>query len=109
MPFSLSTTGGDPTLGFVQRTGSRLRADIVDVKDLSGFGARACLQFGERIRAVARAIGVVELEIFGVAVINPRIEAMLSRQGFVPGETMIPDAFGGGTVPSLSKLFPVRE
>jgi len=108
VPFSLSTTGGDPTLGFVQRTGRRLRAGIVDVKALSGFGARAFLQFGERIRTVARAIGAAELELFGVAVINPRIEAMLIRHGFVPGETMIPEAFGGGTVPSLSKLFPVR-
>ena len=44
----------------MQRAGRRLRAGIVDVKALSGFGARAFLQFGERIRTVARAIGAAE-------------------------------------------------
>jgi len=59
-------------------------------------------------RNLAKALNVSELELGGIAVINPRIELMLRRQGFEFTSMPIPESLGGnGFVDIFRKVFPV--
>ncbi len=106
--FSLPTTGGEPILGAVQYGSGRLRCGIISIRALSGEGASAFARFRQQSLAVARAFGASELELFGGAIVNPRIEAMLLRQGFIRATEIVPDELGGGTMEILTRVFSVE-
>jgi RHS repeat-associated protein len=53
-------------------------------------------EFGRLSEQLARAAGVRELELGGVAVMNPKVEQFLLRQGFEAAKVPIPEALGGG-------------
>ena len=57
--------------------------------------------------ALARALNATELELFGGAVINRHLEALLLRQGFARATDAIPEELGGGTMEILTRVFPL--
>lgn len=75
---------GDSTIATFSFTGQRIRAVIFSVKDLSAEGLSAFTDFRGRARSQARVFGVPELELQGLPVRNPKIEALLQRQGSTP-------------------------
>jgi len=106
--FALPTEHGDPTIGFAQWQGDRLQIGIVDVKNLSGGGVRAFTEFGTRARSLARLFGASEVEVFGAAIYNTQIQEMLIRRGFQNCVLQVPEAFGGGQVDGLRRVYPVK-
>ena len=107
MAFTLVTDGDEPILGVIQLASPRLRCGIISVRDASGGGARQLLHFRNPTLALARVLNATELELFGGAVINRQLEALLRRQGFVLAVDTIPDELGGGTMEILTRVFPV--
>ncbi len=49
-----------------------------------------------------------ELEVQGQAVMNPKIEALLGRQGFKTKTVDVPEGLGGGTGDVFYKVFSTR-
>jgi hypothetical protein len=47
------------------------------------------------------------LELFGAAVINQRLEAVLLRHGYKRQVDTVPEVLGGGTMEILTKVLPV--
>ena len=101
-------TRGEPGIAMIQSTGSRLRSGIIEINDVGG-GVKDFLVFRGRSEAVARALGATELELFGGAVINPKLESVLLRRSFRRGEDAVPEELGGGTMEILFKVFAVAE
>lgn len=58
--------------------------------------------------AVGQAFAATELEVFGAAIINHRLKAILLRQGFVEKRDHVPEELGGGEMEILSKIISVR-
>ena len=104
----LPTAGGDATIVTLQLGENRLTAGIFSVHNEAGGGLQAFTEFRGQARALAQGLGVDELELQGQAVINPRIEALLRRQGFESKTVDVPEDLGGGTVDVFSKVFSVR-
>jgi hypothetical protein len=99
--------GADPVgIAVLQRVGTRLRCGIVSIRD-PGHGHVTMLRFRGRCHALAARLGAVELELFGVAVINPKLEQVLLRRGFERRTGDIPDELGGGQAEILTRVFPV--
>ncbi|MGO9484231.1 MAG: SpvB/TcaC N-terminal domain-containing protein [Rhodomicrobium sp.] len=111
--FSLPAAGGEPTLIAVKLEGSRLSSGIVSIKFPEGASVadklKAFASFRGISRQIAQAAGATELEIHGIAVINPEIKEMLLRQGFKLTTIDVPAALGGGKAESFSKVFPVNR
>jgi hypothetical protein len=101
-------TQGEAGIAMIQRTGVRLRSGIIEINDVGG-GVRDFLVFRGRSEVVARTLGASELELFGGAVINQKLESLLLRRGFQRGEDTVPEDLGGGTMEILFKVFPVTE
>ena len=99
-------TETDPGIAMIDRIGDRLRSGVLEIDDPGG-GHRDLTGFRDRSQAVAIALGVSELELFGGAVINERIEQILLRRGFQNVEAAIPDDLGGGKMMILTKVFKV--
>lgn len=100
-------TREEPAIAVAHLAGSRLRCGIISIRDVGG-GVRDLGQFRDRCQAVARSFGASELELFGAAVINQRLQALLVRQGFARLTELVPEELGGGTMEVLSRVFPVR-
>jgi hypothetical protein len=91
----------------------RLRVGIfsINIKNDPSAAVRGFASFRGPARAAARALQVPEYEMFGAAIVNSEIEAMLLRQGFVKSLETVPETFGLGPstqVEILTKRFPVR-
>ncbi|MEV7627752.1 hypothetical protein [Actinoplanes sp. NPDC089786] len=91
----------------------RLRVGIfsINIKNDPAAAVRGFASFRGPARAAARALQVPEYEMFGAAIVNSEIEAMLLRQGFAKSTETVPEAFGLGPstqVEILTKRFPVR-
>lgn len=104
----LPTTGGDPTIITLQLGENRLTAGILSVHNEAGGGLQAFADFRGQARGLAQQLGVGELELQGQAVVNPRIEALLRRQGFETKTVDVPEDLGGGTVDVFFKVFSTR-
>jgi hypothetical protein len=102
-----SAGGGDATIIGMKLEGGQLSSGIISIKNTSGNALRDFAQFRGYSRNVARALGASEMELFGGAIINPEIQAMLTRLGFVPRTVAVPDALGGGVMEVLAKVFSV--
>lgn len=103
----LSRANGDPTIVALTLGPNRLTAAIFSVNDTSGSGFTAFTEFRRSARDLARRLGVGELELQGQAIVNPRIEALLRRQGFEPGQARVPAPLGGGTIDVMSRVYAV--
>lgn len=101
------STQSEPAIAIVQLVGSRLRSGIIDIRDVGG-GVNDLVRFRTASQQVARAFGAAELELFGGAIINPRLEALLLRQGFCNATAPVPDELGGGTIDVVTRVFPLR-
>ena len=99
-------TWSEPGIALVQLVGNRLRSGIIEINDLGG-GLKDFLGFRDRSERLARALAVNELELFGGAVFNRRLEDLLIRRGFQRSEDAVPDELGGGTMEILFKVFAV--
>ncbi len=100
-------TESEPGIAIVQRSGSRLRSGIFVLNDPGG-GVKTLFRFRGRSRAIAKAFGLAELELFGIAVINEKLERILLAHGFTRDEIVCPDELGDiGGEGILTKLFAV--
>ncbi|MCC6973160.1 MAG: PD40 domain-containing protein, partial [Anaerolineae bacterium] len=108
--YQMPTRGGDPIEAMIHLRGSRLESAIFSIKDLSGGGAEEFGHWRELSRRTARALGVDELQLTGIAVINPRLELMFRRLSFTPELRPIPRELnvGEGFVEVWTKIFPMR-
>lgn len=104
----LLPTQTKPGIGLIQLIdATRLRHGIVEIDDVGG-GLRSFGQFRARTMALARLLGLVEVELFAAAVINPRLERLLIRQGFIRGEEPVHEELGDdGTMETHSKWIRV--
>jgi hypothetical protein len=101
-----SPTRAEPAVAVAQLVGIRLRSGMIAIRDVGG-GLGVLARFRTRSHAVARACGASEVELFGAAFINQRLEALLLRQGFARATEPVPEELGGGTMEIVTKLFPV--
>jgi hypothetical protein len=100
--FSLRTES-DSGIAFVEFRDNRLRCGVIEINDPGG-GLKTLLRFRNRSQNAARALGLSEFELFGAAVINPRLQALLTRKGFVKRSEQCPDELGGGEMEVLSRI-----
>lgn len=90
----------------VQWSEDRLRNGIIDINDVGG-GLGDLVRFRSRSVEVAMALGVSRVELFGAALINPKLEALLLRHGFTAATEVVPEELGGGTIGIVTRVFPV--
>jgi hypothetical protein len=93
-------------IAVVQLSGNRLRSGIISVSEF-GKGFASLVRFRNSSMAVCQALAVTELELFGAAIINRRLRAMLLRQGFVETVDQVPEELGGGEMEILSKTISI--
>ena len=99
-------------ISILQIVAGRLRAGIfsINVENDPSAAVRAFARFRGPARSLASALGLSEMELFGAAVKNPKVEAMLRRQGFQPSTEPVPETMGLGPSTSVeiwSKRFAV--
>ena len=100
-------TESEPGIAVIQKSGARLRSGIVVINDPGG-GVKTLLRFRERSRAIAKLFRLAELELFGAAVVNDKLESILLAKGFVRDQVVCPDELGDdGNIDILTKLFAV--
>jgi len=99
--------GATNVIGEIHFQGGRLSSGIVSITNRSGSGQLGFLRFRNQSFAVARALGLDEIEIVGYAVINNDILSLLPEYGFTPTVRPIPEALGGGLVDAFVKIFSV--
>jgi hypothetical protein len=104
--YNLATSQGSG-IGVVQLQQQRVRSGIIAITSI-GAGVGELRRFRDRSQALARAIGVPEVELFGAAIINIRLEALLLRQGFAHQIDRVPDVLGGGEMEVLSKVYALE-
>jgi hypothetical protein len=100
-------TESEPGIAIIQKWGARLRSGIVVINDPGG-GVKTLLRFRQRSRTVARTFHLAELELFGAAVINDKLESILLNNGFARDRIVCPDELGNdGNIDILAKVFAV--
>jgi hypothetical protein len=97
-----------PAIAFIQKVGSRLRSGLISLSEEGG-GFEALARFRGKSRALAMTFAADQLELFGGAVINQRLEDILIRHGFTRETEPVPEALGGGTMEILTKIFQVKK
>jgi len=100
-------TESTPGIAVIQATEDRLRCGIVAINDPGG-GPKSLLRFRGKCLAIVKALGLAELELFGVAMINREFERALLRHGFVKREEECPEALGGGRVNIVTRTWLVH-
>jgi len=100
-------TEGEPGIALIQFRGNQLRCGIIEIRDPGG-GLKSLLRFRGRCRALAHALGLYEFEVFGAAIVNPRLEALLQRRGFVRRDDECPEVLGGGSMEILYRIESVE-
>jgi len=87
----------------------RLRVGIYTIKNegdgLGGLGD--FMTFEARAQDAAKALGVKELELLGIEITNPKLQATLERGGFNPTTIAVPEELGGGSFNAISRVEPV--
>lgn len=95
-----------PGIAVIQLAPPRLRCGIVALRNPGG-GVKTLARFRARSLNLARVFGLEELELFGVAIINDDLRAMLLRRGFREESISVPEALGGGVATILTRVFRV--
>lgn len=80
----------------------------MSIKDPGG-GLVSLARFRAKSSRVAKAFHASELEIFGDAVVNPKLAILLQRQSFVQRVVSCPDDLGGGQMEILTRTFEVFD
>src|SRR5487761_637644 len=96
----------EPGIGVLHLTAELLRCGVGSIKDPGG-GLMSLARFRANSFRVARVFQIKELELFGAAVVNPKLAALLQRQSFVRRVISCPDDLGGGKMEILTKTFEV--
>jgi hypothetical protein len=112
-PLAFDLPGATPGIVTVAQltTERRLRVGICTVKkegDVLG-AVVAFMTFEARAQDAAKALGVKELELLGIALNNPKLQAALERGGFTPTTIAAPEELGGGIVNAISRVEPVDQ
>ena len=100
-------TESAPAIAVLHWTEDCVRSGIIAIQDVGG-GLTDLSRFRSKSFAVARAVGASSLELFGGALINKRLEALLLRQGFTRRMDSIPSVLGGGTMEIMTKVLAVK-
>ena len=66
------------------------------------------MTFEAQAQAAGKALGAKELEILGIEITNPKLQAVLERGGFTPTTMPVPDELGGGTFDAISRVEPLN-
>ena len=99
-------TKTEPAIAILHWIGDRIRSGIVSIHDIgSGFSDLA--RWRTQSFTVARCLGAKNLELFGAAVVNPRLEALLLKHGYNRQTDTAPEVLGGGTMEIITKVLPV--
>jgi hypothetical protein len=107
LAYSLPTQS-EPGIAIIQKMATRLRSGIYIINDPGG-GLKTFGRFRRRSHSVAKLFGLYELELFGAAVTNEKLEATLLRQGFISRDIVCPDELGDdGNVVVLSRVYRIR-
>jgi hypothetical protein len=85
-----------------------LRVGIYTINNVGG-GLVDFMVFEARAHAAAKALGAKELELLGIEITNPKVQAALERGGFAPTTIPVPEELGGGTFNAISRIEPVKE
>lgn len=100
---------GDMLICVVQLDKMELRSGIFSINDRgTRTGFLELLLFIRRSRSVALAFNLRYLEVFGIAIINPQLEAALLQRGFIRKTVEFPETIpliGGESLEVLSKSF----
>lgn len=106
--FTLSGAA-EGTVAVAQLTAwGRLRIGIYTMKNVGG-GLLDFMTFEAAVQAAARALNAKELELLGIEVTNPKLQAVLERGGFTPTTLPVPDELGGGTFNAISRIEPLSQ
>ena len=103
---SLFGGGASPMVIVAQLRPPRLRAGVIEI-NASGRGMYMLLEFRSACEDLARSFELTELELFGAAVVNARLDSVLRQHGFELAVDACPDDLGGGTMEIRSRVFPV--
>ena len=112
-PVALNLPGTAPGIITVAQLTAerRLRVGICTIKkegDVLG-AVVAFMTFEARAQDAAKALGAKELELLGIAINNPKLQAALERGGFTPTTIAAPEELGGGIVNAISRVEPVDQ
>ncbi|HVC96541.1 MAG TPA: hypothetical protein VND64_22845 [Pirellulales bacterium] len=103
----LLPTESSPGIAMVELAETRLRSGIVEINDPGG-ALKTLGRFRERSSRVAKLFGFGHLELFGAAVVNPRILKILQDHGFTTATAACPGDLGGGMMDILYRVFDVE-
>jgi len=99
-------TQGEPAIAMIQWRDERLRCGIITISHVGG-GFRDFSRFRDRAFAVAKAFSLAQVELFGAAVTNPRLETLLLRHGFARRTEEVPQILGGGIMETIGRVLQV--
>jgi hypothetical protein len=95
-----------PGIAVIQLVPPRLRSGIVALSDRGG-GVKTLARFRARSVNLARAFALEEIELFGAAIVNQELRAVLLRRGFREESISVPEELGGGTTTILTRVYRV--
>jgi hypothetical protein len=101
-------TEGEPGIAVIELCGDRLCCGVIEIRDPGG-GLKSLLRFRGRCVTLARALGLYEFELFGAEIVNPKLEALLQRRGFLRRDRECPESLGGGTMEVLYRVETVAQ
>jgi hypothetical protein len=108
--FSFPTQGGDAVEGFVRLDQGELTSQVFWVSNPDPQqAAKAFLVFFRRTAAVARALGLQEVELQGGEVINDEVVTHLENSGFAKKSIEAPASVGGGSQDVLWKKVSIPQ
>lgn len=81
----------------------RLRVGIYTIKHVGG-GLLDFLRFDSLAQATARTLGLEDVEILGLEITCPRLQAVLERGGFHATTMPVPEELGGGIFQAISRI-----
>jgi hypothetical protein len=99
----LLKTQGQAGIAIIQKSETRLRSGVVEVNDRGG-GPLTFRRFYVRSIEVAQCFELIELELFGAAVMNRQLEEGLQKRGFERRTERCPDELGGGEMEILTRV-----
>jgi hypothetical protein len=110
--YDIKVAGQSSTYALLQLRQGLLRGGIfsIAVKGDADAAVKAFFRFRQPILELGRDMGLPEIELFGAAIHNAKISALLRRQGFVETTEVIPESLGFGPATEIqvvSKRFPV--
>lgn len=107
--FEYPTKGGDNLFGHLQFKEGHLTSQLFSIRNTAGGGFGAYLKFVKGSFALAKSLGLRQVEIQGGAIHNKSITKNLLANGYKPKTIPVPEYMGGGTVEVLYKIETISE